>query len=115
MMTALLRLMLALPLTLAIEVPLSISLRIRNKSDVLLVAMVNCITNPVLNFALRAISMIIDNKPAFFFAVLVGEALVVLSEGWFFRRFLEEPPRRPFLCSLILNAASFLAGLLILS
>ena len=106
----LLPLLLALPLTLAIEIPLACWLGVRKKSDLLLVAMVNCITNPLLNGGLTLAGAVSRAAGVIVPALLIGETLVVLSEGWFVRRFLASPPHRPFLFSLALNAASFLLG-----
>ena len=102
----------ALLLTVLIETPLARAVGVKNRGDLLLVALMNCVTNPLLNLALLFLSPM-QGGMGYAAAVTAGEALVVLAEGAFLRRALQTPPRRPCLVSLALNAASFTTGLVI--
>lgn len=101
-------LVLALLLTEAIEVPVCLLSGMRGK-ELLVVLLANVMTNPLVN-ALLLLGTTLTSLPyAAMLAVL--EAAAVVAE-WLVYRSLTEV-KRPFLVSLIANAASFGAGLLL--
>lgn len=103
--------------TLLIEVPLAILLGVRNRKDIRLVFIVNCVTNPIVVTCYLLISecRIFGNLTPLFLngIILFLEILVVLSEGEAYRRFFTETKRNPFLLSFILNACSYGTGVIL--
>jgi len=102
------KLLLALLLTEAIEVPVCLLCGMRGK-DLRIVLLANVITNPLLNALLLLGATLTDLPYAAMLAVL--EPAAVIAE-WLVYRSLTDA-KRPFLVSLIANAASFGAGLII--
>ena len=103
------KLLTALLLTEAIEVPVCMIFGIRKK-QLLIVLLANLITNPLLNviYGLSVLYM-----PAYSAAVLAGlEILAVLTE-WRIYRVLTDA-KRPFITSLTANAVSFGIGLVLM-
>ncbi len=105
------RLLIALLLTVAIEGGVAWLLGFRTASSQLAMAMINCVTNPALNYVLlvlawRGVSVTIP-------LLIPLEVLVVMVEWELLVYVFEKPKRRLFTLSLVANTASFLAGLLI--
>lgn len=107
----------ALALTLVIELTIALILKVRNKYDILFIALINCVTNPLINviyagilllFRIEAYSLIS------YVVVFVLEIVVWLTEALFFKKMLEYKRMPGMLLSLILNASSFFIGLIIL-
>jgi hypothetical protein len=73
--------------------------------------MINCITNPSLNFLLLLLAWrgVAVTLPL----VIPLEVLVVVVEWGLLVYIFEKPKRRLFTLSLVANTASFLAGLVI--
>lgn len=94
-------------LTLAFEVPLAFILGIRRK-NLLLILLVNVITNPLLSLSLYYLVYNLGIDKAYKFLPVL-EIMVVITEYLYFRNYLSY--RHPFLLSLILNLISFLGGL----
>ncbi|MBR0507731.1 MAG: hypothetical protein IJJ86_03900 [Clostridia bacterium] len=103
------KLVLALLLTEAIEIPVCLLFGMRGK-ELLIVLLANVITNPLVN-ALLLLGTAVTNLP---YAVMLAalEVAAVVAE-WLVYRSLTEA-KRPFLISLAANAASFGAGLIIM-
>ena len=105
------RYLLALLLTMAIEGTVAWLFGFRTGRALLAVAMINCITNPALNFVLlwltwRGVEVRLP-------LVILLEALVVVVEWGLYVYVFGHPKGRLLLLSLAANAASFLAGLLL--
>lgn len=102
----------SLILTLIIECSMAWALKVRDKRDMLNVALVNVFTNPlVVCFAFLA---------GFFYggdarigATVYLELFAFVSEALIYRKTLSFRRLNPFLLSLILNATSYLSGLVI--
>ncbi len=103
-------LLISLSVTVALELAFSLIFRIRRKSDLLLLVIVNVITNPpvvLLNYLILQRTEL----PQMLVAALL-EASAVLIEGVYYRRYSENI-RRPFLFSFGANAFSYILGLLL--
>ena len=103
----------SLILTLVIELPAAFLLGVRKKQDLLIVFLVNVLTNPAAVFlCLCARSYLTEG---YIIAELFVEVLVVVTEGLIYRGFSVKGKRirQPFLLSFILNAASYLMGVVI--
>ena len=103
----------SLGLTLVIELMLAFVFRVRSKRGLLIVLLANVLTNPVAVFLCMA-SGLSPGRGYYLFQLGV-EAAVVLAEGFIYSRFREDlrAAVKPFLLSLILNACSYGAGLIL--
>lgn len=103
----------ALVLTVAIETVVAIALGFRGKKDLVALALINTITNPLLNYliAVNGYFHLVSQNTAL---TLVLESLVVIVEWRLLLHVLHRHSRSTFALSLLANASSFLIGLLIL-
>ncbi len=106
------KLLLALALTMIIEVAVAFLLGYRDRRSLAVVALVNVVTNPTLNYVVMVLAVfrIVPIGPAL---ILCLEALVVLVEWRLMVYALDKNPNRLLVLSLVMNAASYSAGLLI--
>jgi len=113
-MTLALVLLRPLALTLAIELPIAVALDVRTRRGLTAVALVNVVTNPVVNIAGIALAGVVAWSASVESAlptVLAFEVAVVLVEFLLLRSVLAISSRRAFGLSLAMNSASALAGL----
>ena len=103
-----LSLIFALLLTEAVELPAARLLGVKGR-DLWFVVLANVLTNPAVNVLYAAAIVFTKLPPAAVLAVL--EAAAVIAE-WIVYRYATDA-KRPFLVSLVCNAASFVAGLLL--
>jgi len=105
------RYLLALLLTVVIEGGVAWLFGFRTARSQLALAMINCITNPALNYLLLVLAW---RGVAVTLALVAAlEVLVVLVEWGLLVYVFEKPKRRLFMLSLAANTASFLAGVAI--
>ena len=106
----LIALVFSLALTLALEIGFFFLTGKRNKKDLLLVVMVNVLTNPVvvLLYWLAALYTTWNTT----IVKIPLELFAFLTEGFYFRKY-GQSFKRPFLFSLAANAFSFLLGILL--
>jgi hypothetical protein len=105
--------LLALGLTMGVEVPLAWLLGLKRKSAVLAMVMVNLATHPLLHFVLLVILTAKGWTVAPPYIVIVLECCVVAAE-WGLLSYALGRPGRMLLVSIVTNAASYTAGLLLL-
>lgn len=98
--------------TLGVELSAGALLGYYRWKDLLLIFLVNVLTNPVLGLILDGIYLGLGIFPGWEI-LLPLETLVVLTEGWLYRGRLSRERVNPFLLSLILNAASYFGGMLL--
>ena len=113
MLAELLRsLLLSLVLTAVLELGAAWLLGVRERRDFLLIFLVNVLTNPPLVLTLDVIYLSGRQMPPWY---LIGvlELTAVCVEGLIFRRRICYCRIPPLLLSLLLNAVSFLGGLLL--
>ncbi len=112
-MTALLQsLGVSLGATLLLELTAALLLGIRKPRALLLVGLVNALTNPVVVTASSLAVMLTHRAPPWYL-VAVLEVSAVAVEGLLYRNRLEYGRIHPLLLSLILNTVSFTGGLLL--
>lgn len=93
--------LISLALTLLLEMPASLLFHVRGK-DLLLVILVNVLTNP----AAVLVSTLTGDR----FLIQIGiEAMVVLTEGWYYRSY-GSGISRPYLCAAVCNLFSYTVG-----
>ena len=103
--------LISLTITLIIEISIAFILRYRGK-DLLNVLLVNVLTNPLLNSSIVAINYFYGLKARNIF-LYIFEILVVIVEGAIYQKYLEKRKINGYLLSLILNASSYIIGLII--
>ena len=103
---------LSLGLTQLLEIPVALLLGIRRKEDILLVGLVNILTNPVVVLICNLFLLFTASSPPWFL-ILPLEVLAILTEGFLYRKGLSYRRIHPFLLSMILNGISYLGGLLL--
>ena len=97
----------SLSLTLVFEVTFFFIVGKRNKKDLLLVVMVNVLTNPIVVLLFWLSALYTDWCETLVKIPL--EVFAVLTEGLFFKKY-GQSFKRPFLFSLAANAFSFFLG-----
>lgn len=95
--------------TIIIEILLSIMIGIRNKKDILNIFLVNILTNPLL-VSLSLYINIRHGVMAKNYLIIPLELLVVLTEGFIYKKYLHFKKINPYLLSFILNLCSFGIG-----
>ena len=103
--------LISLSITIIIEVGLSFILKYR-KRDLLNVLLVNILTNPLLNSIIVAINYYYGIK-ARNISLIILEVIVVLVEGFIYKKYLNKRNINGYVLSLILNISSYGLGLLI--
>lgn len=94
--------------TIMIELIMSLLLGIRNKKDILNVILVNIMTNPLV----VSILMYITYNRLFntTISIIILEILVILTEGFTYKKVLTFDKINPYVLSLILNISSYFIG-----
>lgn len=105
-------LVLSLGLTLLLELGAALVFGLRKGRDLLLVALVNILTNPIVVLVWNLTNLYTQVAPPRYL-VAVLEIAAILTEGALYRLRLETNKWNPFVLSLILNAISFFGGLLL--
>ena len=106
-------LVVSLLLTLVIELAVSLILGVRDKNDILVIALANIITNPVAVYIYGCISKYSSAIMIMIGTVILIETAVVIIEYLIFKRYLSLKRINPFLFSFIINALSFFIGMII--
>ena len=103
----------ALGVTLAVELALG-GIRWRRWDAVGSVALVNMLTNPLINLEMTAVSVALGGRTLLYWAVLVvSEAVVVAVEGMLLHKMLSCSRKSALCFSLAANFVSYFIGLVI--
>lgn len=102
----------SLILTIIIEIAVGIIIGIRDKKDILNVALVNMITNPIVNIVPILLNIYVSLK-ARNISLYTLEILTFFTEGLIYMKVLRYKKLNYFLISFILNVSSYGIGLLI--
>lgn len=94
--------------TIVIELIMSLLLGMRNKKDILNVILINIMTNPLV----VSILMYITYNRLFntTISIIILEILVILTEGFTYKKVLTFDKINPYVLSLILNISSYFIG-----
>lgn len=94
--------------TIVIELIMSLLLGIRNKKDILNVILVNIMTNSLV----VSILIYITYNRLFntTISIIILETLVILTEGFVYKKVLTFDKINPYVLSLILNISSYFIG-----
>lgn len=102
-------LILALLITLAIEVPLGFLL-LKRKDSIIPFILINILTNPALNAALMILFSLTQSYAVYWIAIVIGEIAVFIGEGFLIRLLCDIPFKRAIAISTVINAASLFLG-----
>ena len=94
--------------TILIELIVALILKVRDKKDILNIILVNTMTNPLL----VSLTVYITYNRIFnrILSVIILELLVVVIEGFTYKKVLKFKKINPFILSFILNASSYFIG-----
>ena len=110
----LLSLSLSLILTLAVELALALILGVRRGKDLFIIALANILTNPAVNYcAYWAFRLFTTHSIYTVLIIILLEISAVFAEFIIYRRLLSYERVGKLKLSLLLNAASFLTGIVI--
>lgn len=112
MRTVFLNLLFCLGLTILCESGLSLILKVRDKYDILIVVLAQIATNPLVVAVTYCVGLCCS-RIAYCLSVAVAETAAVTVEALIYRYALCYRKIKPVFLSLILNAFSFSAGLLL--
>ena len=96
-----------------IEIPLAFVLGVRKRNTIETVFITNSISNPIVVTIFFLMLQFDVSYAIMNFTVIAIEVCAVLCEGAVYRHFLPKGKLNPFVLSLVLNAASFGAGILL--
>lgn len=96
-------------LTVLIECGFAFLLGIRKKSDILLILLINVITNPVVVVSSALVNFYYGSQAVTVYKFII-EFTVLAVEGITYYKLLDYRKINPFLVSLLLNSASYLSG-----
>lgn len=106
--------LMALGLTMAVELPVAWLLGLRTISAVLAIVMVNLVTHPLLHLILLVLLTVQGWAAAPLYVILVLECAVTAAE-WGLLAYALGQPKKMLLISVAANAASYTIGVLLLN
>lgn len=105
--------MIALLLTIVIEVIVAIFFGYRKKLEIVAIIIINLITNPLLNYLLFINNNYFGITHVNSVIILFLEIIVILVEWLLLRYILQKNPNKLFVLSLTMNFCSYIVGVLI--
>ena len=96
-------------LTILIEGIIALIIGIRDKKDLLNVALVNILTNPIV-VSVPIFVMVFIRVSYRYYTLYILEILAFITEGFVYSKVLKYKKINPYLVSLILNLGSYLIG-----
>lgn len=94
--------------TIIIELLVALILKVKDKKDILNIILVNTMTNPLLvSLTVYITYNRIFNRIA---SIVILELIVVIIEGFTYKKILNFKKINPFVLSLILNTSSYFIG-----
>lgn len=104
----------SLLLTIVIEVIVSYALGIRTKKDIMIVAIVNICTNPVLVYITDCVLLFSYGKiEVYNIMIVIMEIIVIIVEYLLYRKYLRYKGKSPFIISLVNNMISCGIGIIL--
>lgn len=102
-------LILALLLTLVIEVPIGF-LILKSKNAIFPLTLINVLSNPALNMALMMLFALTQSYMLYWIAAIIGEIAVFVGEGFLLRALCNLSLKRALVISTVLNICSLFLG-----
>ena len=104
----------SLLLTIVIEVIVSYALGIRTKKDIMIIAIVNICTNPVLVYITDCVLLFSNGKiEVYNITVVIMEIIVIIIEYLLYKKYLSHKGKSPFIISLVNNMISCGIGIIL--
>ncbi len=100
-----------LVLTILIELVGALALKVRKLADLRLVALVNCVTNPLVVAGNLLLSGYLGEQRGLLLTMILLEPFAVIAEWLYYRKYIEAEIS-PALLSFILNLLSFTGGII---
>ncbi len=99
-------------MTIILESIISFLIRIKDKQDYLNIILVNILTNPIL---VTTSSIIRFNYGLSIYKIymIILEIIVIIVEGFIYKKYIKYNRINPYLLSLILNLSSYILGFII--
>ena len=95
----------SLLLTIVIEVIVSYALGIRTKKDIMIIAIVNICTNPVLVYITDCVLLFSNGKiEVYNITVVIMEIIVIIIEYLLYKKYLSHKGKSPFIISLVISS-----------
>ncbi len=107
------RMLWSLLLTIIIELLLALLIGIRKNNDILNIIIINCITNPIINYIMMVIVYLFSNSAIVYLCLFFFEIIVMYVEYKFYRNKLKFRKIDPLLLSALLNFSSLILGFII--
>ncbi len=101
-------------LTVIIETVIALLLKARHKTDIKNIIIINCITNPILNYVMLIVAYFVSNRIIIYTVLFAFEMIVVYSEYKYYQKKLNYNNMNLLGFSAILNASSYFVGLAII-
>ena len=100
-------------LTIIIELGIALLIGIEKKKDILNLIVINCITNPILNYIMMVVMYLTLNNIIIYFLFFFFETMVIYLEYRFYRKKLMFKKIDLLLLSAVLNISSIILGFII--
>ncbi len=102
-----------LSLTIIIELGIALLLGIKEKSDIFNLIVINCITNPILNYIMMIVTYLTSNNIIIYFLFSLFEVVVIYLEYRFYRKKILFKKLDLLVLSTVLNISSIILGFVI--
>ncbi|MGN1371814.1 MAG: hypothetical protein ACI4XM_06040 [Candidatus Coprovivens sp.] len=99
--------------TILIEAIIGFIIGIRKKEDIIIVILVNILTNPLVT-SIPTFILIEYGKLSRIISLIILEILTFIIEGFIYKKTLYYKKANPYIISLILNICSYTLGLIIM-
>lgn len=107
------RMLWGLSLTIIIELSFALLIGVRKNNDILNIIMINCITNPIINYIMMVIVYLFSNALIIYLCLFFFEIIVMYAEYKFYKKKLKFKKISPLLLSALLNFCSVMLGFII--
>lgn len=104
---------LALVVTILLEVLFTLIIKIRDKKDIINIILVNVLTNPLL-VSITYVIFLKYGEGIQKIVEIVMEIIIIVVEGILYKKYLKFKKINPFLISFILNLSSYTIGSLLI-
>ena len=105
--------LICLTCTIIIESIIALIIGIKDKHDILIIILVNIMTNPLVT-SIPTYFYIEYNSTYRIISLIILEIFAFASEGFVYKKLLNYNKKNPYIISLILNICSYTLGLIIM-
>ena len=98
--------------TIILELGLALIFKIKNKDDIIIIVLVNVVTNPIVVVFPYLLGIFYGNTGRYVL-LLILEILTVFFEGFIYKKYLKFKSINPYVLSILLNVTSYFIGIFI--